>query len=571
MSDDTPNQPQLDELPEAAVERRRGISIVWLIPLVAALIGAWLAYKTITEAGPTITITFKDGAGLEAGKTKIKYKAVEVGKIETVELKEDLTGVHVTAKMSKSAAKHLTQNTQFWVVRPQIGLGGISGLETLVSGAYIAVDPRPGPPSLEFRGLDKEPGVTAGEKGRKYTLRAHTLGALGVDSPVYFRDIQVGRVLSYELAEDDLSVLIHIFINAPHDRRVVSTSRFWIKTGFEVSVGAEGLDLKMGSLAQLLAGGVAFETPVTAGGVKEQSKEGTIFELFESFKSLGESRYTRKIPYLVYFDGSVRGLSVGAPVEFQGIKVGSVTDIAVEIDEETLEIRVPVVFEMEPDRVTPMVRPNTEKYNVLKELVERGLKAQLQMGSLLTGQLFIELNFYPDLPKEKLILTGKYPEIPTIPATMDEVRRTVTDVLAQIRRLPLDKIAYELLETLEGANRFTNSPELIESVQTLNETIKDVQQVVRESGPSLGQTLDEVQKLARDLDQVVLSLADSTDETLSAARNAMEIADPNSSMVVNLASMLEELAAAARSIRGLADYLERHPEALVHGKGGERD
>jgi len=170
-----------------------------------------------------------------------------------------------------------------------------------------------------------------------------------------------------------------------------------------------------------------------------------------------------------------------------------------------------------------------------------------------------------------LILTGKYPEIPTIPATMDEVRRTVTGVLAQIRRLPLDKIAYELLETLEGANRFTNSPELIESVQTLNETIKDVQQVVRESGPSLGQTLDEVQKLARDLDQVVLSLADSTEETLSAARNAMEIADPNSSMVVNLASMLEELAAAARSIRGLADYLERHPEALVHGKGGERD
>ena len=287
MNDDAPKDPQFDELPEAAVERPRGISIVWLIPLVAALIGGWLAYKTITEAGPTITITFKDGAGLEAGKTKIKYKAVEVGQIQTVEINEDLTGVLVTAKMSKGAAKHMTQNTQFWVVRPQIGLGGISGLETLISGAYIAVDPRPGPLSLEFTGLDKEPGVTAREEGRKYTLRAQSLGSLGVDSPVYFRDIPVGRVLGHELAEDDLSVLIHIFINAPHDRRVVSTSRFWIKTGFEVSVGAGGFDLKMGSLAQLLAGDVAFDTPVTAGGGKEQSKEGTIFELFESFKSIG--------------------------------------------------------------------------------------------------------------------------------------------------------------------------------------------------------------------------------------------------------------------------------------------
>jgi len=496
---------------------------------------------------------------------------VEVGQVETVELKEDLTGVHVTAKMSKSAANHMTRNTQFWVVRPQIGLGGISGLETLISGAYIAVDPRPGPPSLEFTGLEKEPGVTAREEGRKYTLRAHDLGSLGVDSPVYFRDIQVGRILDYELAEDDLSVLIHIFINAPHDRRVVSTSRFWVKTGFEVSVGAGGFDLKMGSLAQLLAGGVSFHTPVTAGGGKEPSKEGTIFELFESFESIGESRYTRKIPYLLYFDGSVRGLSIGAPVEFKGIKVGSVTDIAVEVDEKTLEFKIPVVIETEPERLSTVIPENKDKYQVIKKLIDRGLRAQLQTGSLLTGQLFIELEFYPDLPKEKLILTGKYPEIPTIPATMDEVRRTVTDVLAQIRRLPLDKIAYELLETLEGANRFTNSPELIESVQTLNETIKDVQQVVRESGPSLGQTLDEVQKLTRDLDQAVLSLADSTEETMSAARNAMEIADPNSSMVVNLASMLEELAAAARSIRGLADYLERHPEALVHGKGGERD
>ena len=555
MSDDSPNQPRAEDLPEIAVEKPRGFSIVWLIPLVAALIGAWLAYTTLTEMGPTVKIIFTSGEGLEAGKTIVKYKGVEVGKVEKVEFL-DLEQVQATAKLDKGTEPYLTENTQFWVVRPRVGLGGISGLETLVSGAYIEMDVgMTGTPTKKFIGLDKPPAVRAGEAGNRFTLRAEDLGSLSVQSPIYFRDIQVGEVVDYELAEDNQSVLIDVFIHAPHHLRVLDTSRFWKVSGLEISAGAEGFNVKMESLASLIAGGLRFDTPVTAGGTGKPSKSGTVFRLFESFEEIGEALYIYKTPYLLYFDGSVRGLSVGAPVELQGIKIGSVTDIAVDINPKTLDIRVPVVIEIEPERVQTreIVKASIksgEKYRALPILVERGLRAQLQTGSLLTGQLFVDLDFHPDLPPVKVNMTGKYPEIPTVPSTMDELRRTVTDVLAEIRRLPLDKIAYELLETLEGTNRFANSPELIESVQTLNETLEDIQ------------------KLTRDVDQTVVSLASSAEDTLAAARNAMKIGDPNSPAAVNLNNALKELSAAARSIRALAEYLERHPEALVHGKGG---
>ncbi len=574
MSDDSPNQPRAEDLPEIAVEKPRGFSIVWLIPLVAALIGAWLAYTTLTEMGPTVKIIFTSGEGLEAGKTMIKYKGLDVGKVEKLEFL-DLEQIQATAKLDKGTEPYLTENTQFWVVRPRVGLGGISGLETLVSGAYIEMDVgMTGTPTKEFIGLDKPPAVTACEAGNRFTLRAEDLGSLSVQSPIYFRDIQVGEVVDYELAEDHQGVLIDIFVHAPHHLRVLDTSRFWKVSGLEISADAEGFKVKMESLASLIAGGLAFDTPVTAGGSAKPSKSGTVFRLFEGFQEIGESLYVYKTPYLLYFEGSVRGLQIGAPVEFRGIKIGSVTDIAVDINHKTLDIRIPVVIEIEPERVSSreIVKAGIksgEKYRALPILVERGLRAQLKTGSLLTGQLFLELDFYPDLPPAKVNMTGKYPEIPTVPSTMDTLRRSVTDVLTEIRNLPLDKIAYELLETLEGANRFANSPELIESVETLNQTLKEIQKLARDANRNLGVAQEDIQKLTRNVDQEVESLASSAKETLAVARNAMKIADPNSPAAVNLANALKELSDAARSIRVLAEYLERHPEALVHGKGGQ--
>ena len=554
MKDEDPQNVDVEALPEIVVQKKGGFSIVWIIPIVAALVGGWLAYKTISEKGPTITITFENGAGLEAGKTKIKYKSVEIGTVKSVDLNPDLSGVVVTAELSKPSEKHLTENTTFWVVRPRIGLGGISGLETLVSGDYIAIDPRPGTSSTTtFTGLEKPPGVTRDEEGAKFQLRAENLGSSSSGAPIFYHGFQVGRILDTTLQEDGTGVVINIFIEAPHHLRVRDTSRFWQISGFEISVGAEGLDVKMASLASLLSGGIAFDTPVTAGGANEPSQPGTVFKVFENFSSIKEEKYVLTRLFLVNFDGSVRGLSVEAPVEFRGIKIGSVSDIAITFDPKTLDIKIPVLLELQPERIasTKLVEAQKDKYAIMKQLVKRGLRAQLQTGSLLTGQLFVQLDFHPNLPQQTLIMTGKYPEIPAVPATMDQLRRTVTDLMAEIRRMPLDKIAEELLETIKGANRLVNAPELDEAVRNLNATLRNVE------------------KMTHGVDQKVDGLTMSMEKTLATVREAVEVIDPNSPAAVNFNSALQELAAAARSIRILAEYLEQHPESLVHGKKGE--
>jgi paraquat-inducible protein B len=394
--------------------------------------------------------------------------------------------------------------------------------------------------------------VTREDEGAQFQLRAENLGSSSPGAPIFFHDIQVGRVLDYALDKDDEGVSIDVFIQAPHHLRVRDTSRFWQLSGFEISLGAEGLDVKMESLSSLLTGGIAFDTPATAGGLSEPSQPGTTFKLFKNFSSIQEEKYVLTRSFLVNFDGSVRGLSVGAPVEFRGIKIGTVSDIAVNLNPKTLEIKIPVLIDIQPERITTsqVIKSHVleDKYAVMKHMVKRGLRAQLETGSLLTGQLFVGLDFKQDLPQQELIMTGKYPEIPAIPAAMDQMRRTVTDVMAEIRRLPLDKIAKEILETVEGGNRLVNSPDTQKAVHNLNVA------------------LGNVEKLTEGLDRQVDTLATGLDKTLVTVRKALQVADPNSPAAVNMNSALKELSAAARSIRVLADYLEQHPEALVKGK-----
>ncbi|MDT3776711.1 MlaD family protein [Nitrospira sp. MA-1] len=552
MKDSEPNPGNFEELAEVTVQKKRGISIVWIIPVVAALIGGWLTYKTISEKGPTVTITFEDGAGLEAGKTKIKYKSIEIGTVKSVHISPDLSHVVVTTEFSRRAETHLTENSRFWVVRPRLGLGGISGLETLVSGAYITMDPRPGPSARTFTGLEKPPGVTREDEGAQFQLQAENLGSSSPGAPVFYHDIQVGRVLDYVLDKEGEGVFIDIFIHAPHHLRVRDTSRFWQLSGFEVSIGAGGLDVKMESLSSLLTGGIAFDSPATAGGSDEPSQPGTAFKLFKNFSSIQDEKYVMTRPFVVNFDGSVRGLSVGAPVEFRGIKIGIVSDIAVNLNPKTLEIKIPVLIEIQPERITT---PQTvqshvieDRYAIMKHMVKRGLRARLETGSLLTGQLFVGLDFHQDLPPKELILTGKYPEIPAIPAAMDELRRTVSDLMAEIRRLPLDKIATEILKTVEGGNRLVNSPDTQKAVHNLNVA------------------LGNVEKFTEGLDRQVDGLVKNLDKTLATVQKGLQQIDPNSPAAVNMNNALKELSAAARSIRVLADYLEQHPEALVKGK-----
>ena len=558
MSEDFRDFDAPDDLPEVEVEKKRGISIVWLIPIVAAIIGASLAYRTLTEKGPTISIAFRDGGGLEAGKTKIKYKAVDIGVVDTVDISEDLSHVRVTATLDKSAEPHLREGTQFWMVRPRVSATRITGLETLVSGVYIEVEPGPGKPISKFTGLDKPPIVRKDTPGVKYILEAASLGSLNDGSPIYFRDIPVGEVLGYEITDDRRAVNLHIFIQDPYHLLVRPNTRFWNRSGVNLSVTADGVQMQTDSLATLLAGGIGFETPGDAQA-GEPPAEGTAFPLYSNYEDTAH-RYTRTIDLIMYFDGSVRGLKVGAPVEFRGIKVGAVKDVRMEYNENTLDIRIPVLIQLEPERVKTIGNPASDPRRNVELLVQRGLRARLKTGSLLTGQLFIEMDLLPDTPLRRVGDNPEFPEIPTLPSTFDELTKTTAEIMADLKNLPLDELVHSMIVTVKSVQRLTDSVKIEDSLKSFDRSLIE-----------LNQSLAQTRKFIGNLDsQVVGPLASTLERSQKTLMEVENLVSEDSPVRVDLAHTLEELSDAARSLRILADYLERHPEALIHGKAGPR-
>ena len=326
--------------PSAIVREKARPSIVWLIPLIAAVVGLYLAYWAWSEQGPQITIVFESADGIVAGQTKLKYKEVDVGVVETVELNEDLSRVRVTASMAKELSGFITDETRFWVVRAEVSAAEISGVDTLLSGAYLAVDPSSeGERTRIFEGLEKAPVVRSDKPGTLFHLRAQELGSVDVGSPVYYRWLNVGQIAGYELDEAGESVNVQVFVEAPHDDRVRSTTRFWNASGLDAVVTAEGVQIDTPSLMSMLVGGIAFETPATVT-VAQDVTENMIFELYPNKQATRQPRYSRKSRYLLFFEDSVSGLVPGSPVEFRGIKLGEVLDVDIELDLDTNEFRI---------------------------------------------------------------------------------------------------------------------------------------------------------------------------------------------------------------------------------------
>ncbi|MCA1851739.1 MAG: MlaD family protein [Beggiatoa sp.] len=354
MADETPI-PDLRDLPEAVAKpkKRGSLQLVWIVPIVAAVIGAWLAVQAFIERGPTITIKFKTAEGLETGKTRIKYKEVDIGLVTEVVLGEDRKTAIATAEISKQAESFLVEDTRFWVVRPRFAGGQVSGLGTLLSGSYIGIDPGKATKSRQrFRGLETTPLVTGDRPGRQFVLRADELGSLEIGSPVYFRRLQVGEVIGFRLARDGREVSFRIFVRAPYDRFVTAQSRFWNASGVDVALDAAGFRVQKQSLTSILLGGIAFQTPPDVEP-RPPAEPNTRFTLFASQGEAFEHPDTVAETYLLLFDESVRGLSVGAAVDFRGLVIGEVTAIGLDIDPATMEILSPVEIRIYPDRLRP--------------------------------------------------------------------------------------------------------------------------------------------------------------------------------------------------------------------------
>ena len=545
--------PESGDIPEARVtpHRRWSLQLVWLIPIVAALIGGWLAARAVLDRGPTISISFSTAEGLEPQKTRVKYRNVDIGRVTTVEFSEDRKQVVATVELSKQAAAFLVADTRFWVVRPRVSGTQISGLGTLLSGAYIGMDVGASKESKrEFVGLDAPPIVTVDLPGRHFQLRADDLGSLDVGSPVYFRRVQVGSVVAYELEPGGTGVQLRVFVNAPYDRFVRADTRFWQASGFDLAVDANGLKLNTESIASVLLGGVSFQTPAESAQAPP-APENTSFVLYSDRGIAMRLPDTAVETYTLVFDESVRGLTVGAPVDFRGVVVGEVMAIDVDVDAVSGEARVPVQVRLYPDRLRSKAkRGSTVPGALIDKLVMRGLRAQLRSGSLLTGRLFVALDYFPDEPKAALQKLAGRTEIPTVASSLKGLQATVLRLARKLDKLPLEATVADARKALAALE------------DTLAATGRAVKRVDSDLTPQVGRTLKD---LSRTLDSVEKSLA-AAQRSLAGVDGLLAEDAP---MQRDLRDTLREIARAGEALRSLADYLERHPGAILRGRGEE--
>jgi paraquat-inducible protein B len=556
---------QLSENADEAVQRRRRFPLVWLVPVLAVAVAAYLGYTTLSGRGALIELSFASADGLTAGQTAVRYKAVQIGTVETIDLDHDLKRVHARIRMNRDVTDRLTDKASFWVVRARLTPASVTGLETIVSGSYIEFDPgaEGGESRRSFTGLDDPPGIRSDQPGRLFTLRARRLGSLDSGSPVFFRDVQVGQVVSHDRPRIDGSIDLKVFVNEPYDKYLHDGSRFWNASGVNLSFGPQGVKLELESVRALLAGGVAFDTPPLALAQPVAANDAT-FELYDDAETAAAATSRDRLSFLIYFDGSVRGLAAGSPVEMRGIRIGSVTDVQLEYAREQRSFRVPVRIAIEPELISyPTGRGQEQVLALSRIMVERGLRAQLASGNLLTGQKVVALDFMTDPPPAEVSMQGDEIVLPALPGGAD-IMATVAGLAGRIERFPLDEIGQNLNKTLASLNGVVGSEDTRKAVGALSSTLRDVQELVRNADRGLAPLLGKLPAIATNLDQAV-----------ARARSAIGSVEggygQGSDFSRDLSRMMSQLTDTARSVRILADFLDRHPEALVRGRATTGD
>jgi len=497
---------------------------------------------TWLEKGPTITIRFGTAEGIEAGKTKIRYKEVDIGDVRAIGLSDDRKSVVVSAQLIKSARDLLAQDSKFFVVRPRISGGTVSGLSTLLSGAYIGIDPGSAhETSKSFVGLENPPVVTGDVPGREFNLHGEEIGSLDYGTPVFYRHINVGHVTRYSLDPNGTSVDVGVFVNAPYDRFVSSKTRFWHASGVDLSVDANGVKLSTESLASLVEGGVAFQDLPDLPSAGEPVSSATSFTLYPNRAQALRLPDQHGQRFVMYFPESVRGLNLGAPVDFRGIVIGEVRSLDVEYESGGGFIRFPVEIEVFPDRLRSRVRngsaprsysrPQTKL--IVDGLVAHGMRGELKTGNFLTGPLYIALDFYPEAARAAVDWSRDPPVVPTVPGGLGKIQDAVSRIASKLDKVPLDRMSAELSQTL----------------LSVDETLKSSRQLI-------GQ-----------LDSQVAPQATRTfNEAEQALRSANAVLGQDAPLQRDVQDALKQVAESARALAVLADYLERHPESLLRGE-----
>ena len=519
-----PSVPQSRNVPK----KRTRLSLVWFIPIVAAIVGAWVAVTRVLSEGPKITIVFQSAEGLEAGKTKIHYNGVDIGTVTAIRLSDDHLRAIANVQMAPKTEGFLVEDTKFWVVRPRISGANVTGLGTLISGAYIGMEIGTSKESKsDFVALETPPVITGEIPGRFFILKTPDLGSLDTGTPVFFRRLQVGQVASYALDQDGKSLTVKAFVRAPYDQYVNPDTRFWHASGIDVSLSASGLTVQTQSVLSILIGGIAFETAAT-DPVLPPAEENTVFTLFSNRTEAFNPPPRNPQTFQLIFKDSVRGLAPGAPVEFRGIPVGEVAEVRAQVDLKTFEFSVPVTIHLDAQRLGVKImdlKPGENfeamRRKMIDSLVSHGVRAQLKTGNLLTGAVYVSLDFFPGAPPATVDWSQKPVQLPTTPGQLEATEATVENIIKKLDKVPFQEIG------------------------------------------------DDLHKAITELDKTLVTAQGTLASARGTLDNTSNLTAPDSSQIQQLDSTLQEVSRAARSMRVLADYLERHPEALVRGKKGE--
>lgn len=538
-------------MPEAHRAQRRvqsRLSPIWIVPLVAVLIGLWLVYDNYARRGPQVMLKMPTAEGIEAGSTLIKTRNVQVGRVESVRLSEDMTHTIVTARMSEDAERMLNEESRFWVVKPRIGREGISGLNTVLSGAYIQLQPGDSDePQYRFQVLEQPPVAPPGAEGMRINLVSQVGNSLRVGDPVTYQGFTVGRVESAQFDPEEREMRHRLFIEAPYDVLITESTRFWSATGIDLRLDSEGFRVNIGSIETLLGGGVTFGIPEDVPMGAKASSDAT-YTLYADEESALQGTFNRYLEYVLLVDDTVRGLSRGSPVEYRGVRVGTVVNVPWRFSAPQPDTRqrfaIPVLIRIEPQRLgSEDGKVDLEGWSErFERMFDYGLRATLKSGNLLTGALFVDLNFQDDTEPYQAETFEGLPVFPSTSGGLAQIEQKVSSLLDKLNGLDIEPVLNKLDRNL------STSQATLEEVRVTAESLKALLE-----------------------DPAMQAIPENMNASLREIRQTLQGVSPESPAYRELTETLESLEALLRELQPVARTLSEQPSALIFDRSGGPD